>query len=199
MKKGIIACYLLMSTMGFGVTLTAGAYSTKDDAKLADALLNIVSMQDDDSYKPTTKKSQSNENVDSIAEIQGVFNVLAQVDLERAKLMGRKNSLIPFWTGLVKSLWNKGKSYLKKNVCYSKEQAMEALLQELTSEEMGTNDIDDTNSNDDEEVRAQLQVLFNALQKVKANMMQEGNSVKTESLDNSITDKIKSITKNLLC
>ena len=79
--KGIIACYLLMSTMGLGVTLTAGAHSTKDYAKLADALLNgrIISMQDDDSYKPTTtpEPSPSNEDVDSIAEIQGVFNVLA--------------------------------------------------------------------------------------------------------------------------
>ena len=66
---------------------------------------------------------------------------------------------------------------------------MKVLLQELTSEEMGTDD--DTNNSDDEEVRAQLQVLFNALQKVEANMMREGTSAKAELLDGNIIDKIK--------
>ena len=53
----------------------------------------IINIQDDDLDKPTTKAIPSNENdEDSIAKIQGVFNVLAQVDMESAKLMGSKNS-----------------------------------------------------------------------------------------------------------
>jgi hypothetical protein len=104
--------------MGLAVSLAAGAYGTKSLPKLLDALLNgrIINIQDDDSEKPTTKAIPSNEDVDSIAEIQGVFNVLAQADMERAKLVGRKNShaLVQFWTGLVNSLWSKGKNYLKK-------------------------------------------------------------------------------------
>ena len=61
----------------------------------------------------------------------------------------------------------------------------------LTNEET-----DEANSNDDNEVRTQLQVLFNALQKMEANVMIEG---KKKSLGNTINDKIKSITKEFLC
>ena len=203
MMKEIMLCYLLVFTVVLGVTLTAahGSYGTKGNSfpELLDALLHgrVINIQDNDSDKPTTEAIPSNEDDDdSIAEIQGVFNVLAQADMERAKLAGRINShhaLVQFWTGLVKSLWNKGKSYLKKNLC-CQEQDLKALLQELTNEEMGAND--EANSNDDNEVRAQLQVLFNALQKMEANVMIEG---KKKSLGNTINDKIKSITKEFLC
>ena len=87
--KGIIGFYLLISTVGLGVTLTAGAYSQNDYSKLVDALLNSrdLSMQNDISqYKLTTKTDPSNEKEESIVEVQGTFNVMAQVDLERAKL-----------------------------------------------------------------------------------------------------------------
>ena len=71
---------------------------------------------------------------------------------------------------------------------------MKALLQELTNEEMGTDD--NSNSKDDDDgVRAQLQVLFNALQEVKANSIREGNTAKAEDLGN----RIKSFAKNLVC
>jgi hypothetical protein len=181
--------------MGLAVSLAAGAYATKSLPKLLDALLNcrIINIQDDD--KPTTEAIPSNEDVDSIAEIQGVFNVLAQADMERAKLVGRKNShaLVQFWTGLVKSLWSKGKNYLKKKL-YCKEQDMKALLQELTDEET-----DETNGKEDEEVRAQLQVLFNALQMVEANTMQEGNSDKEQAFAEGINDRIKTTKKDFAC
>ena len=204
MMKGIILCYLLAFTVVLGATLTAGAYGTKENSfpELLNALLHgrIINIQDDDSDKPTTEAIPSNEDDDdSIAKIQGVFNVLAQADMERAKLAGRMTShhaLVQFWTGLVKSLWDKGKSYLKKNLC-CQEQEFKALLQELTNEEMGAND--EANSNDDDEMRAQLQVLFNALQKMEANAMKEGKSVEKSSLGDIIIKKIKSITKKFLC
>ncbi len=183
--------------MGLSLSLAAGAYGTKDFPRLLDALLNgrIINIQDDDSDKPTTEAIPSNEDGDSIAEIQGVFNVLAQADIERAKLVGHKNShaLVQFWTGLVKSLWSKGKNYLKKKLC-CKEQDMKALLQELTNEEMN-----ETNGKEDEEVRAQLQVLFNALQMVEANAMQDGNSDKEQAFAEGINDRIKSTIKDFVC
>ena len=74
---------------------------------------------------------------------------------------------------------------------------MKALLQELTNEEMSTDD--NSNSKDDDDVRAQLQVLFNALQEVKANSIREGNTAKAEDLGDSITDRIKSVAKNFVC
>ena len=79
---------------------------------------------------------------------------------------------------------------MKKKICYQ-EQDLKALLQKLTNEET-----DEANSNNDNEVCTQLQVLFNALQKMEANVMIEG---KKKSLGNTINDKIKSITKEFLC
>ena len=73
--------------MGIGATLTAGAYGEKGIPKLLDALLHgrIINIQDDGLNKPTTEAISSNENdEDSIAKIQGVFNVPAQVDMESA-------------------------------------------------------------------------------------------------------------------
>ena len=194
--KEIIAFYLLISTVGLGVTLTAGAYSQNDYSKLVDALLNgrVLSMQNDISqYKLTTKTDPSNEKEESIAEVQAIFNVMAQVDLERAKLKNSDAFIQKFWSGLIKSLWKRGKNYLIKNLC-SKEQAMKALLQELTNEEMGMDD-NSNSKDDDDDVRAQLQVLFNALQEVKANSIREGNTAKAEDLG----DRIKSFAKNLVC
>ena len=199
--KGIIAFYLLISTVGLGVTLTAGAYGKNDYSKLVDALLNgrVLSMQNDISqYKLTTKKDSSNEKEESIAEVQGIFNVMAQVDLERAKLKNSDALMQEFWSGLIRTLWNKGKNYLIKSLC-SKEQAMKALLQELTNEEMGMDDNNNGKDDDDDDVRAQLQVLFNALQEVKANSIREGNTAKAEDLGDSINDRIKSVAKNFAC
>ena len=59
----------------------------------------------------------------------------------------------------------------------------------MTNEQTGTND----------EVRAQLQVLFNALQMMEANTMKEGHSDKEQVFAESINDKIKSIAKDSLC
>ena len=109
MMKGIILCYLLV----LGVTPTAGSYGTKGKSfpELLDALLHdgrVINIQDNDLDKPTTETIPSNkDDDDSIAEIQGVFNVLAQAEMERAKLADRIDShhaLVQFWKGLVKSL-----------------------------------------------------------------------------------------------
>ena len=196
--KGIILCYLLLSTVGIGATLTAGAYGVKGFPKLLNALLHgrIINIQDDDLDKPTTEAIPSNENnEDSIAKIQGVFNVLAQVDMESAKLMGGKNSyaLVQFWGNLGDLLWNTGKNLLRQHLsCKEQDMSLKALLQELTNEQMGTNINDEVNSKEDE-VRAQLQVLFNALQ------MMEGKSDKERAFSESINDKIKSITQHSVC
>ena len=138
-----------MFIVGLGQTPAAGEYSVKE---LADALL---SNQGDGQHM-----NSGNEDVDNMAEIQGIFNVMAQVELERAKLMGSNS--IPFWTGFVRGLWNKGRGYLKTKLCSQEQTTLKALLQELTREEIGTVADDDTNSNNEEEIRAQLQVLFNA-------------------------------------
>ena len=146
--------------------------------------------------KPTTEAIPSNENdEDSIAKIQGVFNVLAQVDMENAKLMGGKNSyaLVQFWGNVGDLLWNTGKNLLRQYLsCKEQDMSLKALLQELTNEQMGTNINDEVNSKEDE-VRAQLQVLFNALQ------MMEGKSDKERAFAESINDKIKSITQHSVC
>ena len=194
--KGIILCYLLLSTVGIGATLTAGAYGVKGLPKLLDALLH-GRIQDDDLDKPTTEAIPSNEDdEDSIAKIQSVFNVLAQVDMEGAKLMGGKNSY-KLMEILGKSLWNTGKGLLKEFFgCKEQDMSLKVLLQELTNEQTGTSD--EANSKE-AEVRAQLQVLFNALHMMEANMMKEGNSDKERAFAKGINDKIKSITQESLC
>ena len=158
-------------------------YSVNDYTKLADALLNNhISIQDDG--QDTT--DSGNEDVDNLAEIQAIFNVMAQVELERAKLMD--SNVLSFWTGFVRDLWNKGRGYLKKKLCSQEQNTLKTILQELTSEEFDTVTDDNTNGNDEEEVRAQLQVLFNARQKVKAHMMKQGGKLeaKVEASKNSI-------------
>ena len=83
--------------MVLGATLTAGSYDTKGNSfpGLLNALLHgrVINIQDNDSDKPTTEAIPSNkDDDDSIAEIQGVFNVLAEADMERAKLVERIDS-----------------------------------------------------------------------------------------------------------
>ena len=149
--KGIILCYLLLSTVGIGGTLTAGVHGVKVLPKLLDALLHghnnnyyYQHIQDDDLDKPTTEAIPSNEDdEESIAKIQGVFNVLAQVDMamESAKLMGGKNSyaLVQLMKTLGKALWNTGKELLKDFLgCKEHDMSMKALLPELSNEQTGT-------------------------------------------------------------
>ena len=98
---------------------------------------------------------------------------------------------------LGKYIWNTGKKLLKDFLgCKEQDMSLKALLQEVTNEQTGTNDEANTK---EAEVRAQLQVLFNALQMMEANMMKEGSNDKEQAFAKGINDKIKSITQESLC
>ena len=197
MVRGIIAVCLLLSTMGPTVTLAA-AYNvnTQESSKLADVLFNSHASMQDDSFQDQTKMNFN--TADNIAKIQGIFNVLAQVDLESAKVKDSDNDNSQLWKGVSKFIWKAGKDFLKNVLC-RKEQAIMALLQELTGEVRGNSkSADDESYGNEEKVRAQLQTLFNALRMVEANMMQSENNAKAE-VSERIKKKIEVTAQGLLC
>ena len=100
--------------------------------------------------------------VSDLAEVQGVFNILAQVKNEQAKSTGR--AVTQFW-GLVGSgLLGIGKKILKRKYC---EEEQKVVLQELMEEQSEADE--QMNANDN----AKLQNFFDALNKLQAKMVQD--------------------------
>lgn len=108
--------------------------------------------------------AQDEEDISSeLAEIQGVFNVLAQVRNEQTKSTGRAMS--QFW-GLVGSgLLGIGKKILRKKYC---EQEEKVELQGVMEEQSDT-EVDEEGNVDD---NARLQHFFDALNKLQVIRMQ---------------------------
>ena len=109
---------------------------------------------------------------DAVAKLQRVFNVLAQVEVEKAREQRDKTmGMAQLWGAVGRTLWNVGKRYLKRRHC-TEEQGVNALLQELVGEQ-GIQEIEDDG---DDKARAELQTLFQALNQVEAKAMQADNA-----------------------
>ena len=150
-----------------------------------------------------TEDDQEDDDDDDLADIQGVFNVLAQVEMERAKGLNDKSATAQFWGILGNALWKAGKGYLKKKYC-TEEQEVRAMLQDLISEQEIPEDDDDDDAGGD--ALAELQTLFNALKNVEAKMMQDGMTDKNAEAEGWwkkvrrwAKKKVKHSTKKYLC
>ena len=169
-----------------------------------------------------------NQNTDyadgDLADIQGVFNVIAQVEVERIKLMKDKDAsaqvgLAALGVGLNvlstigKTLWDVGKHFLKRKFCPrhtgSYEFKAHALIQELINEQeiQAFGDDGKKAEESDREALAQLKVLFHALKEVEAKTMQDSIANDKDANAESwwkkakrfITNKIGGITRKFLC
>ena len=207
--KTLIIC-LLLSTLSLTFAVPAFDFDSlqkylpssfspnKQDKDEVSALLQtLVSAKDD-------QDSEDDEDDGTVADLQGIFNVMAQIELEKATQQHNKNvAMAQFWGGIGRALWNAGKGYLKRKYC-TEEEEMRVMLQELVGEQGVQDEQDD--GNDDIKARAELQTLFNALKKVDAKVMQDDSfddTVKAEGwwkrARRWARKKIRGATRRYLC
>ena len=118
------------------------------------------------------------EKEDALAALQGIFNVIAQVEREKAnsEMMNGKNSMAQFLGSVADSLWNIVKDLVKKTICNSREQRMRALLQErMTDEEV---------KDKENQALAMLQTIFNVLREANAKGTATEENDKMEAIQN---------------
>ena len=198
--KTLIICFLL-STLGLtfavpAVNFLSSSSSKEQNKDKVSALLQVLASSEDD----------QDTDDGTVADLQGVFNMMAQVEMEKAREQQDENvAMVQFLGMLGGGLWNVGKGLLKKKYCTEEEEEeVRALLQELIEEQGVQDDKDDGDG--EEKVRAELQTLFNALRKVEAKVMQDdtsGDTAKAESwfkkLKHWVGKKTKGLTRKFLC
>ena len=208
--KILIIC-LLLSTLSFTFAVPAfdfdsfgkyfpSSFSPKEQNKdKVSALLQaLVSTEDDQDT------DDDDEDDGTVGDLQGVFNVMAQVEAEKARQQNNKNvAMVQFWGGLGNALWRAGKSYLKRKHCTEQEE-VRAMLQELIDEQ-GLQD-DEGAGDGDDKARTELQTLFNALKKAEAKVMQDDSSEDTAKAEGWwkrvkrwARKKIRGATRKYLC
>ena len=191
--KTLIACFLL-SVVGFSYATTYtypyynrfGRYTYKDLALLE----SLASLQEDQ-----VSEAQGNDEEENLADAQGLFNVLAQVEIEQAKAMDDKSGMAQFWKQFGKTLFKAGKGYLKNRYC-TEEQEMKTMLQELTGEQAIQEDNEVTAEGDDNAL-AELQSVFSALNKVEAKMMQGEETENKATEEGWFKKRFKKLRKSL--
>ena len=182
--KILIICFLL-STLSLTFAVPAFDFLQSSSSKEQNkdeisALLQVLASSEDD----------QDTDDGTVANLQGMFNMMAQVEAEKARQQHDKNvAMVQFWGRLGRGLWNVGKGLLKKKYCT----------------QQGAQDGENT-ENGDGTVRAELQTLFNALTKVEAKVMQDDTSddnAKAEGWFNKLKHwvgkKAKGLTKKHLC
>ena len=146
----------------------------------------------------TEDDQDSDDDDDTVAELQGVFNVLAQVEVEKTRQHKDKSmGMAQLWGMLGRTLWNVGKRYLKNRHC-TEEQGVNALLQELVDEQ-GMQEVEDDG---DDKARAELQTLFQALNQVEAKAMQADNAQAERwwrRVTRWVRRKARKLTRRYLC
>lgn len=134
------------------------------------------------------------EGEDDIADLQALFNVLEQVETEKAKAMDDKSVKAQFWKQLRRTLWSAGKKYVRNRYCYE-EQNMKAMLQELTGQHEMQDESNEVTAEEDDRALAELQSMFSALKNIEAKM-QDG--AMAEGLFKKIRKFLKKGTKRFI-
>ena len=142
-------------------------YPAKQTPKMSDEVSSLLQVLDSSATDQDTQDDDGSD--EDIATLQGVFNVLALMENERAKAMDDEGARAQLWRGLGRSLWKTGRRYLRRRYC-SEELEVKAMLQELVGEE-GVPEDDEEEG--DGELLANLQTLFSALKKAEAKVMQD--------------------------
>jgi hypothetical protein len=212
-----LVVFILLSTLGLTIAvpgaidleseekyLPSTVYAPKEQHKdEASALLQaLVSISLQSEAEEDQDMDDGNVGDDgAVADLQVVFNVLAQVDsaVKAHQQQDDKNvAMGQLWGRLGSALWKAGKNDLKQKYC-TKEEKVIAMLQEL----IGDNIIDgavaseqedvgsDENAGDgDDKARTELQTLFNALKKADAKIQCRVN-VGGHCTDTENPEKIK--------
>ena len=118
--KILIACFLLSIV---GLSFATPYYYPLGGYKYTALLKSLANTQQGE-----LPETESDDGDDNIADLQAIFNVMAQIDIEKAKAIEDKSAMAQFWKKFRKTLYNAGKTYLKY---YTKEKEMKAMLQEL--------------------------------------------------------------------
>lgn len=200
--KTLTACFLL-SVIGLSYATARWPYnyrfgiSNYNDKNTAAALLESLSSLQLYPY------AESEEN--DISDLQGVFNVLAQIETEKAKVIDDESATAQFWKSLRKTAVNLGKHYFRSKYC-SEEKELEGML-EKQSNEQGMSDSEDTEEGDGKAI-TELQTLFSALKKVEAKLMQDGGDTEKRTavtqgwfkkLRKGLKKGIKNVARGYLC
>ena len=191
--KTLVACFLLST-----LALTYAKYPLPMNYKeLFEELIN----------KAEHASAEVESDDDDITDLQGMFNVLEQVEMEKAKQMqyDDNNANAQFWGGLGKTLWKYGKVYLKNRYC-SQEAEVRAMIEELVDETEGNEAVEEDNNDN----LTELKNLVNSLNLMNKKLMQlrplsiiDGDIAKAEGwfkkLRKSIKKKAKKVARKVLC
>ena len=148
----ILVAFFLLSALGLAF---AKSLFPKDINKEFIEKLNMLptESEEESALKQTVVSSENDQDTEDdvngdedIATLQGIFNVLTQVEVENAKAMQEKKAVTQFWESLGNDLWNVGKHHLKKRYC-QKDLKVEAMIEELIVEQ----EIPDENNEDTED------------------------------------------------
>ena len=125
--KILVACVLLSTlSLTFATPLSAllqGSLASEQSDEVKALLQTLTDIQN-------TDDGDDDDVGEDIANLQGVFNVLAQVNTEKAKIKDEDDAMAQFWSTVGKFLFNTGKCYLKNKYCTwsTEEQEKNALL-----------------------------------------------------------------------
>ena len=211
--KILVACFL-MSALGLAF---AKSPFPKDINKefIKKLIMFPTEGEEESALKQTVVSSENDQDTEDddnvngdedIATLQGIFNVLTQVEVENAKAMQEKKTVTQFWGSLGNALWNVGKHHLKKRYC-QKDREVEAMIEELIVEQEIPDENNEDTEDGDTKALAELQTLFSAMKKAEAKVMQNDwtgeNYAKAEGwwkkTKRWVNRKAKRLTRKYLC
>ena len=188
--KIIVACFLLCA-----IALTYAKYPLP---------LNYKELFEDivDNVKHTSAEVESDD--DDISDLLGIFNVLEQIEMEKAKQMGYddNNANAQLLGALGTTLWNAGKVYLKKRYC-SQEAEVRAIIEELVDETKSNEAVEEDNNDNFTELKNLVNSL-NLMNKIRPLSIIDGDVANAEGWfkklrKNLKKNAIKKVARKVLC
>ena len=173
-----------------------------DSVSLQGALKNVVGAENDEDT------AEDDDGDDDIATLQGVFNVMAQLDEDNANLMRGKHATAQhilfhnwrFYTRKVFKLVKRGLiKYLNSKFCpkWKKVVPMPRKVDDKKKEMSDRNDNQDPKQGE-EETFAQLQTVFDALRKLEATKeMEKDTTVNSAKFKGSLRKVKRFVRKNI--
>ena len=197
--KILIACFLLST-----IALTYAKYPISLPINYKGLFEELVNKA-----KHVSAEVESDD--DDTTDLQGIFNVLQQIEIEKAKQMQNdddNSAIVQLWAGLGTALWSAGKGYLRNKYC-TQEEEVKAMIEELVDEQETSEDIEAVEE-DSNDTFTELKNLVNSLNQMTNKQMQvrtlqliDGDVAKAEGwfkkLRKSIKKKAKKLARKVLC
>ena len=190
--KTLVTCFILSSITFTSATPVSlqfrGQAKSQEDNDLSTLLQALIGTQEQEVAEEETAMRHRD-----VANLQGIFAVLEQVDREKANTMENDGAMSTFWGTFGKALLDKGKSILKQKYC-SENHKIGVLIQKLIGDRDMLKDDDDSGEGNDQAV-AELMPLFKVLENIDAKATQYSTatdySAKAEGWLNDIEDKVE--------